>query len=271
MSTENSSIIGLVCDFGDNSIYVASMKGVILSIDPHINIVDISNEVRKFDVAHGSFILKNVAKYFPENTVFLCVVDPGVGSKRKRIVIKTKRSYYVGPDNGLMVYAAEQDGIVEIREITNEKCFLQNASVTFDGRDVFAPTAALLASDQIKFEEIGPVVNEYVKAKCFEAEILDDRIRGRIIDIDGFGNVITNIKKSDIEKLGIKVGDLIEVFVNQKRYPLRLRRTYSDEPVGKSLVVIGSSGLAELSVNQSHANILFNCKIGDHIEVKKLK
>jgi len=271
MSDERTGIIGEICDFGDNSIYVASMKGVILSIDPKITIVDISNEVRKFDIAHGSFILKNVVKYFPDNTVFLCVVDPGVGSKRKRIVIKTKRSYFVGPDNGLMIYAAEQEGIEEIREITNPKCILENASTTFDGRDVFAPTAALLASGKIKFEEIGPIVQDYVKSKCFEAEILENTIRGRVIDIDGFGNIITNIKSTDIKKIGINVDDLIEISFKGKKHILHLRKTYSDEPPGQPLVLIGSSGLLEVSVNQSHANILFNCNVGDHIEIKLYK
>ncbi|RLE51072.1 MAG: hypothetical protein DRJ21_00870, partial [Candidatus Methanomethylicota archaeon] len=135
-------IIAILTDFGLRDPYVAIMKGVILSIAPHVKIIDITHEVEKFNVKQGAFILASVVRYFPRNTIYLCVVDPGVGTKRRPIIVETNRSTFVGPDNGILMLAAHSEGILRVIEIRNPKYMLKGRSSTFHGRDIFAPAAA---------------------------------------------------------------------------------------------------------------------------------
>ena len=147
-------IISLLSDFGLKDPYVSEMKAIILSICPNVTLIDITHEVSKYNIMEGAFILASATPYFPENTVHLAVVDPGVGSKRRPIIVRSKRHLYVGPDNGLLILAAKNDGIINVYHVVNEKYMRKEISSTFHGRDIFAPVSAYLANG-VKPEEIG--------------------------------------------------------------------------------------------------------------------
>ena len=162
-------IVTLTTDFGLRDPYVAEMKAVILSICPEAAIVDVSHDVGKFDVRTGAYMLASAAPYFPKGTIHVAVVDPGVGTARRCLIVETKQSFFVGPDNGVLVLAGDKQGIVSIREITNPKLMLPNVSSTFHGRDIFAPAAAHLAN-RVAPADFGAEVRDMVKPEFARVE-----------------------------------------------------------------------------------------------------
>lgn len=154
-------IITLTTDFGLKDPYVAEMKAVILSISPEATIVDVSHEIEKFNTKMGAYILACVSPFFPKGTIHLTIVDPGVGTSRQPIMLQTRHSFFIGPDNGVLTLAARKDGIIEIRKISNPKLIMRNASNTFHGRDVFAPAAAYLANET-PVKDFGPRISKIV-------------------------------------------------------------------------------------------------------------
>jgi S-adenosylmethionine hydrolase len=182
-------MITLTTDFGLKDPYVAEMKGAILTINPKATIVDLSHGVNKFDVRVGAFMLASATPYFPEGTVHLAVIDPGVGTERRAIVVQTKRSFFVGPDNGVLMLAAKKEGVKQIHQLTNPKFMLPQVSSTFHGRDIFAPAAAYL--DQgVQAKEFGPEITDVVTPKFAAVEHRGDVLVGEVLDVDDFGNVI---------------------------------------------------------------------------------
>jgi len=154
-------VITLLTDFGTRDYFVASMKGVILSINPDAVVIDITHDVPSFNVLKAAFILWATYRYYPRGTVHVVVVDPGVGTSRRALAIRSRNYYFIGPDNGVLTMAAEDDGVVEVREISNRSVMLGEVSSTFHGRDIFAPAAAHIGLT--RFEDYGPVVRDYVK------------------------------------------------------------------------------------------------------------
>ncbi|MEM1550729.1 MAG: SAM-dependent chlorinase/fluorinase, partial [Candidatus Bathyarchaeia archaeon] len=203
-------IITLTTDFGLRDSYVAEMKAVILSICPEACIVDISHEVRKFDIRMGSFLLFRASRFFPNGTIHMAVIDPGVGTERRPIIIETDWSIYVGPDNGILIPSAQRDGIRHIYIIGNPKYMLKEVSKTFHGRDIFSPAAAYLARG-VPPSEFGPEIFDPVVPSFAEPISSDDSIMGEIIHVDGFGNLITNIKYEDLKSMSINEGDYLTV------------------------------------------------------------
>ncbi|UCH38117.1 MAG: SAM-dependent chlorinase/fluorinase [Candidatus Bathyarchaeota archaeon] len=185
-------ILTLTTDFGTKEAYVSAMKGVIYGIYPHITLVDISHNIVRHNILQGAFVVAQASQYFPVGTIHLIVIDPGVGTSRRRIIVQSKRGLYVCPDNGVLSFIFEQEGFVQAVEITNERYMLPNPSRTFEGRDVFAPVAAYLAKG-ISLDEFGPSVENLVKIVREAPVKTDGGILGNIIHIDGFGNIITNI------------------------------------------------------------------------------
>jgi len=185
---------------------VAEMKATILGICPEAAVVDITHEVDKFNVRMGAYILASAAPYFPKGTIHIAVVDPDVGTQRQPLLIKTKREFFVGPDNGLLVLASEKEGIVEIRQITNRKFMLPKVSNTFHGRDLFAPAAAHLANN-VSPTEFGPIARDFVKPDFARATRSETALNGEVLHIDEFGNIITNI--SDPEMTLTQLGKLL--------------------------------------------------------------
>ncbi|MCS7365944.1 MAG: S-adenosyl-l-methionine hydroxide adenosyltransferase family protein [archaeon GB-1867-035] len=260
------NIITLLTDFGEKDPYVAAMKGVILTIAPHVKIIDITHNITKFNIREGAFILASIIKYFPRNTIHVGVVDPGVGSLRKPIIAVTKRSILIGPDNGLLMLAAEREGLLKVLEIRRHKFLLEEVSYTFHGRDIFAPVAAYIANG-VKPEEIGEEVEEYVKLPFPKPRILKKKIIGEIIHIDDFGNIITNISIKELQKKSISIGSEITVEIHGEKEKLNLKDSYSKVEVEQTLAIIDSFNLLEIAVNQGNAARKYNVKVGEKITV----
>ncbi|MEM0010313.1 MAG: S-adenosyl-l-methionine hydroxide adenosyltransferase family protein [Candidatus Bathyarchaeia archaeon] len=261
-------IITLTTDFGLRDSYVAEMKAVILSICPDAYIIDISHEVRKFDIRMGAFLLFRASRFFPKGTIHVAVVDPGVGTERRPILIETVRSFYVGPDNGILIPSARRDGIKHVYLINNPRYMLKEISRTFHGRDIFSPAAAYLARG-IPPSEFGPEIFDPVSPRFAEPIISGNSIEGEIIYVDDFGNLITNIKHEDLELMGIGEGSYLTVKIGKERLMLKMCRAYGEVQVNNPLAIIGSCGLLEISVNQGDASKFFGANVGEKIFIYK--
>lgn len=257
---KSSKIITFISDFGYSDTYVSQVKGVILNINPSARIIDITHNVKSGDIQSASFLLWSAYRYFPYGTVHLAVVDPGVGTERRAIIVETERYFFVGPDNGLFTMPLREEKIKRVIKINHK--FFGRISNTFHGRDVFAPVSAQLSKgiNAAKFgREIYPEKLNFLKIS--KPVTKGDKIFGCIIHIDNFGNLITNIPASALktEQLYVKIKD---------RRISGLSRTYRDAPKGDLLALIGSSGLLELSINSGSAERQLNCRRGERVVVE---
>ncbi len=254
-------MITLTTDFGLKDPYVAEMKGVIYSIKPAANIVDVSHQIDKYNVRMAAFVLASVAPYFAKGTVHVAVVDPGVGTSRRAIVVQTKQAYFVGPDNGVLMLAAKAQGIKHIYELTNQKYMLPEVSSTFHGRDIFAPAAAYL-DEGVKPPEFGVEITDPVIPKFAAVECRNGSVFGEVLHVDGFGNVITNIG-------GAEVAEAKTVKVNLHHISLQMPRseTYGAAKPQEPLALVGSHGFLELALNQGSFSEKYRVNAGDRIEV----
>jgi hypothetical protein len=251
----------LTTDFGLKDPYVAEMKAVILSICPTAIIVDVTHEVEKFNIRMGAYMLTSAAPYFPEGTVHVAVVDPGVGTQRRQIIVQTKRNFFVGPDNGLLMLAAEAQGIKRMYEITSRRLMLPHVSSTFHGRDIFAPAAAHLANG-VPPEDFGPEITEAVKPTFTKVTRDKDTLAGEVLHVDGFGNIITNIHAKDLADF--KEG-MVQAEFSSHKLQLKLSRTYAEAKPHEALALIGSHNYLEIALNQGNAAAKFHTKAGDKI------
>jgi len=257
--------ITLTTDFGLKDPYVAEMKAATLSICPDCVIVDLTHLVEKFNVREGAFVLASAASYFPDGTVHVAVIDPGVGTQRRPIAIETKRGFFVGPDNGLLVLPAEAQGIVRIHEITSRRFMLSHVSGTFHGRDVFAPVAAHLAGG-VDIEEMGPRITELARPKFTAVERGKDSLVGEVLHIDDFGNIITNLPAKD---LAVFKEDVIRVELSGATLEIKISRSYADTKPHEPLALIGSHNYLEIALNQGDAAAKFLTKTGDKVAVTR--
>lgn len=242
-------MIVILSDFG-NSEYLGIMKGVIYSICDAPRIIDLCNNINHQNIKEGAWILLKSYRHFPKSTIFLCVVDPGVGGKRESIAVRTKNYFFVGPDNGLMYPAIIEDGIIEIRRLNTEF-----ASKTFHGRDVFAKVSALLENNNT-INSLGMKSNVNVKLEFYK-----NGREGEVVRIDNFGNIITNL-----EHTGKKT---YSVFLPEKKIELRLKFFDTYEKASDDLFLIeGSANTLEISVKNGNANHLLRVNFGDKIEIK---
>ena len=219
---ESRRALVLSSDFGTTERFVASMKGVALSVDPNLQVHDLTHHIEPFNVWQASYMLAGTIDYWPEGTVFVSVVDPGVGTDRKSVVVKTGSGHYVvTPDNGSLTLVADTQGIREIRQIDEaiNRRPGSESSHTFHGRDVYAFTGARLAAAVIRFEEVGPLLEpKIVRLRYQQPKRLDDGVVGSIAHIEmPFGNVVTNIPKSLVDALGLSPQDNAAVFVEISR------------------------------------------------------
>ena len=263
------AVITLLSDFGLKDPYVAEMKAVILSISPEAQIVDVTHEIEKFNIRMGSFVLASAAPYFPPKTVHVAVVDPGVGTKRRSIIVETKRGFYVGPDNGLLMLAAHKEKIIKVYHIVNTKCMLSKVSNTFHGRDIFAPAAAYLASG-ISPSEFGPAVQDYIFPEFAKPKAGKGEVVGAVLYIDGFGNVVSNLAERDLQKAGFHEGGSLSVMLGGQNLALRFCSAYGEVPSGTALVLVGGSGFLEVAVNQGSASRMLGTKVGDSFRVSEV-
>lgn len=244
--------IVFMTDFGTANDSVAICKAVILGIVPDARIMDITHQVTPYSIEDGARFLAGVTPYYPAGTVFLVVVDPGVGTSRKAVVVKSKKSqFFVLPDNGLITPVADRDGIEGVHEITNRGWMIgDNISSTFHGRDVFAPAAAHLAAGE-DWMLAGPEVRDLVRLSPRTATVEKSGITGAVIGLDDpYGSLITDISAEDFKKLGYSLGNKVAVKIDRGFYILPYVRTFMDVPVGAPLLFIDSRGRVGVALNQ---------------------
>lgn len=257
------SQIVLLTDFGNKDGYHSIMKGVIKSIVPNASIIDLTHEISPQNIEEAAFVIWNAFKYFPRNTVFVCVVDPGVGSKRKILLVKTKEYIFLAPDNGILKYIFSSLKIIKIYNVENKEYFLKDVSNTFHGRDIFAPVAANILKG-VPLRNFGKVIEPETKAEYFVAVSKNNSkvIEGKVIYVDRFGNIITNFAFDNVKLLEflkyVKIGR--NKVTNFYRY---YSQGHSSEPFG----LIGSRNLLELSVLNASAVDILKAKIGTPIKL----
>ena len=256
-----SPVIALMTDFGQEDFFVASIKGAILKINPSVQIIDITHDIRSFDIKSAGFVLYSCYKFFPEKTIFLVVVDPGVGSLRRIILVQSHNYYYIAPDNGLLSLVLDSDEIKQIREISNRKFFLAETGRTFDGRDKMAPVAAYL-SQGVSCAEFGPPLKKYKKFKLRKPIVKDNEIIGNILYVDKFGNLITNIPTELLEK---SKKEFYLVF--GKRKICNYAQSYSSVRRGRLLFLGGSLGLIEIAAREESAAQKLGAESGDEVRI----
>jgi S-adenosylmethionine hydrolase len=245
-------VITLLTDYGITDSYVAEVKGAILKINPKATIVDISHDVGNFNIASGAFHLARSVPYFPDGTIHVGVVDPGVGSKRKAIIIQTKKAWFVGPDNGLMTPAAERLSIERVWEITNEDILPHRVSDVFDGRDVFGPTGALISLG-ISPNDLGVLYEDYVRLETYDPIINGKVVETTIIHCDNFGNLVTNVTYDILEKIGADERSRFRLNISGNKLEIPYVRRFSAVPKGDLLLLVAGGGFMEISVNQGSA------------------
>jgi S-adenosylmethionine hydrolase len=263
-------LITLLTDFGAADYFVSAVKGVILTSNPNARIVDITHDIPPQDIEAAAFTLLAAYSSFPAGTIHVAVVDPGVGSQRRAIVIKTRERYFVGPDNGIFSYVCDRDNEpgVEIFQLTNRKYFRHPVSPTFHGRDVFAPVAAAL-SQGVKPQQLG------TRLTGSESDLVrlpplrpitsrDGRIQARIIHIDRFGNCVTNITPSDLTAKMIAAGAKLRV---QGKLVKSFRNYFAEETSERIFAVWGSAGFLEVAASNDSAAKLLKAKRGDAVVV----
>ncbi len=244
-----SGIVALLTDYGLQDPYVGILKGALLSANPAARLVDLTHEIPPQDIDEGRRVLAAAVPYFPDGSVFLAVVDPGVGGKRDILALETDRHRFIAPDNGLL------DGIDGVRRcvrVVESRYFRRPVSATFHGRDILAPVAGLLAKG-LDLRRLGPSVRWTAKPA--------DSVRGEVVSVDRFGNLITDIPAASLPKHGLHI--------TVGRRTLRtLSRTYSDARKGELLALVGSTGHLEISVNQGSASRVTRIKKGTPVRVR---
>jgi len=259
-------IITLLTDFGASDVFVASMKGVILGINPLAHIVDLTHDIPAHNIREAAYLLHSAARYFPSGTIHVAVVDPGVGSERRPLLVFSMEQYFIAPDNGLLSYVLATEFDAEIRELTNKQYFLGSIGSTFHGRDVFAPAAAWLSRGE-PIESFGPQVETIIRFEVPRAYEERSTLIGEVHHIDHFGNLITNISREDLVSFaGADHMNSLNVMIKQTRI-LTLTRCYADAPPGKLAAVVNSDGWLELFCNQGRADAHVKAVIGDRVEV----
>lgn len=241
-------MISLLTDFGTADYYVGAVKGAILSINPSAVIVDITHEIPPQDVAAGAFTLLAAYKTFPAGTIHVAVVDPGVGSTRRPIIVSANGQFFVGPDNGLFTYIYDREPSHRIIHVTADRFFRSEPSTTFHGRDIFAPVAAAL-SNGVAIEEFGAEINDEVRLPSLETPL-------RIIHIDRFGNCVTNITRDRLDS---------ESLIINGRTIREFRQFYGEGDNESLFAIWGSAGFLEISVNGGSAARVLGANRGDEV------
>ncbi len=263
-------LIVLLTDFGYKDPYVGVVKGVIKSINPNADIIDLTHEVSRQDVYEAALLLFVSYKYFPHSTIFVSVVDPGVGSTRKALLVKTRNYYFIGPDNGSLYPASVDDGIMEVYDVSNSPFKLKNTSYTFHGRDLFAPIAAHLSLG-LSPSQLGYRIDEedMVKLEFPRPQLTDGGIKGSIIYIDVFGNIMTNIDRSLLEEIKVNYGSKLSIELGGKTFTCRLVPSFSYVGRGEVACYINSWGFFEIGINHGNAARALSVKNGDPIVLAK--
>ena len=251
-------IVALLTDFGTKDYFVGAMKGVISQINENAKIIDITHEIEPQNINSASFNLRACYKNFPEKTIFVIVVDPGVGSDRRAILVETEEYYFIAPDNGLLSFVFNKPEKKRVIEIANEKFFNKPISKTFHGRDIFAPVAAHL-SKGAKIEEFGDEIYDFVSIEETKPRrISDDELESQVIYIDHFGNIFTNFTKQYLpENFYLEIG-------NQRIE--KMKNFYAEAEKDEVFMIFGSAGFLEIVAFRNSAQKILNVRNGDKIK-----
>jgi S-adenosylmethionine hydrolase len=273
-------LVTLTTDFGTADGYVGTMKGVMLGIAPAARLVDISHEIAPQDIRQAAYVLYTSYAFFPPHAVHLVVVDPGVGSVRRPIALRTLSGAFVGPDNGVFTYVLGREPIEALVELLDPRYHLLQASHTFHGRDIFAPAAAHLAAG-VPITELGPPVSDPVTFPLPRLEVAPDTIAGEALHADRFGNVVTSVGRllwsqnelsldaafGQVQEQVRFDADEVVVAVAGRDIPC-VRRTYAEVEPGKVLALVGSSGYLEIAVREGSAARRLGISPGDEVELR---
>ncbi|HUM05437.1 MAG TPA: SAM-dependent chlorinase/fluorinase [Terriglobales bacterium] len=259
-------IITLTTDFGTNDHFVGTMKGVILEMVPDAQLIDISHAVQPFDVLDGALTISQAYRYFPPGTVHVVVVDPGVGTARRPIILTGDRHQFVAPDNGVLSMVYDGEERLSVRHVTAEHYFLQPRSNTFHGRDIFAPVAAYLAKgvDPARF---GDEVTDYARFAAPRPKPIDEHtLRGVVLKVDRFGNLITNITAQDLPALFEAKPQAFKITLGRGQ-ATRLCTNYAEGGPGEAFAILGSMGFLEIATNRGSAFQLLGAGKGSEVNV----
>ena len=255
-------LITLLTDFGLKDHFVGVMKGVIAAIAPRARVIDITHEIERYQLCQARFVLAQSWTYFPKGTIHVAVVDPGVGTARRPILVETANHLFIGPDNGIFSDLLDLPG-TKVRHIANTKLFLPNVSATFHGRDIFAPVAAHLAAG-VAASRVGPLVTDAIKLPPQRAMQTSERTwTGQVVSVDRFGNLITNLSLAELPDL------------TRRRFVLQLGSAqlsalapdYASGPAGQTIAIAGSSGDLEIAINQDSAALRLGLGCGAPVEI----
>jgi len=258
--------VTLITDFGTANHFVGTMKGVIYNINPEVEIVDISHKVESYDIFDAAFTLAQSYRFFPPDTIHLVVVDPGVGTARRPILARSIAYRFVAPDNGVLSLIYEREENVEVRHITADHYFLNPVSATFQGRDIFAPVAGWL-SRGLEADKFGEPIRDYIRFTSPKPRwVSDNLIKGVILKIDKFGNILTNLRPEDLPRLFAENPPPFKIIVNQQEIT-RLNLAYSMGKPSELFAIVGSSGYIEICTNRGSAANFLNVNRGVEVGV----
>jgi S-adenosylmethionine hydrolase len=259
-------LITLTTDFGLNDHYVGTMKGVILSVYPEAQIVDICHSVQAFDVLDGALAIAQAYHYFPSDTVHLVVVDPGVGGQRRPILVTTARDVFIAPDNGVLSLVYEREERLSVRHITSEHYFLQPVSATFHGRDVFARVAGYV-SKGVEAAKFGDEIADFVRFAAPKPKVINERMLcGVVLKVDKFGNIITNITPAEAPTLFREQTPSFKIMVGSTEVG-RMHRAYADGAPGEPFGILGSMGFLEIAMNRGSAAQVLGAQKGTEVGI----
>lgn len=262
-----NAIITLTTDYGTNDHLVGTLKGVILKINPDVTIVDITHNVTPFDLLDGALAIGSAYTYFPPKTIHVVVVDPGVGTERRPLLVSAQNQYFVAPDNGVLsvIYDREKESLV-VRHANVEHYYLRPVSKTFHGRDIFAPIAAWL-SKSWQTPSMGDEISDYKKFTLPRPKETDGVVKGAVLRADAFGNLITNFRSEDLPEAALKNGTIkLQVGTHQVA---RLVDTFANGNNGEAIAYVGSSGYLEIGVNKGSAARTLNLGRGAAVVLTK--
>jgi hypothetical protein len=259
-------IITLITDFGTADHFVGTIKGVILNINPDVEIVDVCHQVGSYDIFDAAFTLAQSYRFFPPDTIHLVVVDPGVGTARRPILARTMNYKFVAPDNGVLSLIYEREENVEVRHITSDHYFLNPVSNTFHARDIFAPVVGWL-SKWVEVDKFGELVTDYAKFTSPKPKRVNDNlIKGVALKVDKFGNIITNLTPEDVPQLFAENPPPFKIIINQQEIT-RLNLAYSMGKPSEIFAIVGSSGFIEICTNRGSAAKALNASRGAEVGV----
>lgn len=260
------AIITLTTDFGLNDHFVGAMKGVMLETAPDAQIVDISHAVQAFDILDGALTISQAYNYFPSGTVHVVIVDPGVGTARRPIVLTGDRHLFVAPDNGVLSLIYDREERLSVRHVTAEHYFLQPRSNTFHGRDIFSPVAAYLAKG-VDPDRFGEEISDYVRFAAPRPKPVDERtLRGVVLKVDRFGNLITNITPPDIPGLFEPTPPGFKIAIGKGQVS-RICANYAEGGPAEAFGILGSMGFLEIATNRGSAYQMLGAGKGSEVNV----